>query len=321
MQRGHSGVIARPDIDALMAGDLGRWLEAQAVVREAAREKSNGRIVVSAFVVLPLAAFLLFGPAWGGQVKGFILLVAFGIAAAWTWHPRAVAIRQTKEGINTALAAALGLAYSHDTEPGHGFQRARSFAMVPGYTRSNFEDMWHGAIAGRAFSLHEAHLEQKRSSGKNTRYVTVFRGPVMTIAADRTFHGVTLVERSGRHKRLGLFGEKEELTFDDRVLARVDMVHPGFEDEFTIYSTDQVEARYLVHPAYVERMIALEAAFAGQKIRTLFMDGEITVVLEAGNMFESGQMDAARDRAMVEACVAQFMAMADLAASLNEGRG
>lgn len=303
-----------------MAGDLGQWLQAQAVVRDNARRESNSRFWKAAPIFVPLA-IAVFALGWGGQFTMFVLFAVGGGLGVWAYGPRAQAIRQTKEGINSALARALGVEYSHVTGAGQGFERAKGFAMVPGYTRCNFEDRWEGMIAGRAFSLHEAHLEQKRSSGKNTHYVTVFRGPVMTVAADRAFHGVTLVERSGRHKRFGLFGEKEELTFDGQVMVRIDMVHPQFEDEFTIYATDQVEARYLVHPIYVERMIALEQAFAGQKIRTLFKEGEITVVLDAANMFESGQMDAGRDREMVETCIAQFMAMADLAGSLNEVRG
>jgi hypothetical protein len=32
-------------------------------------------------------------------------------------------------------------------------------------------------------------------------------------------------------------------------------------------------------------------------------------------------LEAARDREMVETCIGQFMAMADLAGSLNEARG
>lgn len=303
-----------------MAGELGQWLERQALVREDARAKSNSRLVTAAFVVLPLAAFVLFGPGWDGQLKMWIIGLAGAGAGWWVYAPRARAIRETKEGINASLAAALGLDYAHDTEAGLGFERARAFAMVPHFSRSSFEDMWSGAIGERQFTLHEAHLQQRRQSGKNSHYVTVFRGPVMTISADRRFHGTTLVERAGKHKKFGFFGEKDELEAGGLALAKVDMVHPGFEDQFTVYSSDQVEARYLVHPTYIEKMIALEEAFSGKKIRTLFHEGEVTVVLESSNMFESGGMDAARDREMVETCVSQFMAMADLAAALNEGR-
>ena len=191
--------------------------------------------------------------------------------------------------------------------------------LGPQHDRANFEDLWYGNLAGQAFTLHEAHLEDERGSGKNRHWVTVFRGPIITIGFARKFHGVTLLERSGRHKKFGLFGEKEELEMaDGTVLAIADMVHPDFEDAFTVFTTDQVEARYLVHPVYIERLIALEASFSGQNIRTLFRDGQLTVVLKTDNMFESGSLDARRDRDMVEMCVGQFMAMAGLATALNE---
>lgn len=310
-------MIERPDVDALMAGDLGAWLQGQAQVREEARDKSNWRLVKSAFVVLPASALLLFGFDLGEFAAWLIGAMGIG-AGVWIYAPRAKAVRQTKEGINAALARALGLEYSHDLEPGTGFIRATTFGMVPHFHRSTFEDLWSGELGGRAFTLHEADLKQRRQSDKNTRYVTVFRGPVMTIACDRQFHGTTLVERANKHRKFGFFGEKDSLEIADLDLTKVDMVHPGFEDEFSIYSTDQVEARYLVHPTYVERLIALEQAFSGKKIRALFHDREVTVVLEASNMFESGSLDARRDREMVDTCVAQFTSMADLAATLND---
>ncbi len=311
-------MIARPDIDELLGGELGEWLQCQSLVRDESREKSNSPLVMAAFVVLPLAAFLLFGPVFSGTFKLWIIGAACMGAAVWVYAPRAKAIKQTKEGINSALARALGLDYQHDTQPGMGFARAQAFKMLPSFDRSNYEDMWSGEIGGRAFTLHEAELKQRRLNGKNTHYVTVFRGPVMTISSDRQFHGITLLERAGKHRKFLFFGEKDSLTIGGRELRKVDMVHPEFEDEFTIYATDQTEAHYLVHPAYVEKVIELERAFAGKKIRTLIMDGELTVVLEAKNMFESGSMDAGRDREMIETCINQFMSMAELAAALNQ---
>lgn len=313
-------MIERPDVDALMAGELGQWLQGQALVRQEAAAKSNARFVKAAVVFFPLAIGLA-ALGWSAQLTMFILFFAAVGLGIWAYNPRAQAIQQTKEGINTALARALGLSFSSKSGETTGFLRASTFRMLPGYTRKSFEDLWSGEVGGRAFSLHEAHLEQKRSSGKSSHYVTVFRGPIMTIAAGRRFNGVTLVERSGKHQRFGFFGEKEELAVGGVTLARVDMVNPQFEDEFTIYSNDQVEARYLVHPTYVEKLIALEGAFAGRKIRTLFAEGELTVVLETVNMFESGNMDASRDRELVETCITQFISMAELAGSLNEERG
>ena len=312
-------MIEAPDVERLMAGPLGQWLAVQAGVRVAAKAKSNWRFTWSAAVLMPVLALLWFGFDWAGGVQVLLSMVLLVGAGVWSYAPRAQAIKETKSGINAALADALGIAYSHDCPAGHGFNRALAHKMLPSHDRANFEDLWHGELAGQAFTLHEAHLEEERGSGKNRHWVTVFRGPIITLGFARNFHGVTLVERSGRHKKFGFFGEKDELKMEDgTVLAKADMVHPDFEDAFTVFTTDQVEARYLVHPTYIERLIALEASFTGQNIRTLFRDGELTVVLKTDNMFESGSLDARRDREMVEMCVAQFMAMAGLAQSLNE---
>lgn len=309
-------MIERPDVDALMAGELGQFLQAQVQVRQDAKAKTNQRYLMSAAGMIPLVLVLFFLPIgefkiWGSVIAGM---------GAWWWsrQPIMAAKKQTKSGINEAIASALGLNYVHDCESGHGFLRAKSHKMFPSYTRANHEDLWSGDMAGLPFSLHESHLEERRGSGKNSRWVTVFRGPVITIGFARSFHATTLLERSGRHRRFGFFGEKDELKVDGAVLDKADMVHPDFEDAFTVYTNDQTEARYLVHPTYIEKLIALEQAFRGQGIRTLFKDSELTIVLKTENMFESGSLDHNLDRAMVQMCVSQFMAMADLCAQLNE---
>lgn len=310
-------MIEKPDVDALMAGELGQWLETQVSVREEARLKTKRRFIWLAVGVAGLFAVLTIAPV-SDQLRLFLTFAPAMFGAVWAWHPRGEAIKATKTGINEAIARALGIEYAHDCDPSVSFVRARDHKMFASYSRSSFEDLWHGDLGGLPFSLHEAHLQRKEGSGKNSRWVTVFRGPIITIAGARPFHGVTLLDRSGKHRKMLWFGEKETLELDGVELARADMVHPDFEDAFTVYTNDQVEARWLVHPTYIEKLIALEDAFNGRDVRALFKDGELTIVLSSGNMFESGSIDATRDRANVERCIDQFMAMAELAASLNE---
>ena len=310
-------MIERPNVDAMMAGELGQWLQTQAGVRDEAREKSNMRFVWAAVIALPVLGFLWFTPI-SEMFKFFLTAACLMFGSYWGYLPRAKAIKDTKTGINSALAQALQITYSHDCNPSHGFERAVRHKMIDGFTRSSFEDLWSGELGGSHFILHEAHLERKEGSGKNSRWVTVFQGPIITITCNREFHGVTLVERSGRHKKFLFFGEADDITLEGVALSRADMVHPDFEDAFTVFTSDQVESRYLVHPTYIERLIELENAFSGKNIRTVFKDRELTIVLSTKNMFESGSMNASRDREMVEKCVSQFMAMAELASALNE---
>lgn len=309
-------MIERPDVNALMAGELGQFLQGQVAVREEAGAKSRRRYFICAAILVPLLAVVWFSPL--GGFRFFLTFVAAMGAVWWSSLPVMAAKRATKAGINAAIARALGLDYQHDCDATEGFARAKAHQMVPAYSRARFEDLWRGEIGGLPFTLQEAHLEKRQGSGKNRRWVTVFRGPVISIGCARDFHATTLVTRSGHHRKFLFFGEADEITLDGQVLQKADMVHPDFEDAFSVFTTDQTEARYLVHPAYIERLIALEHAFRGKDITTLFKDGELTIVLKTENMFESGAIDHRRDREMVETCVSQFMAMAHLCAQLNE---
>ena len=313
-------MIERPNVDTLMAGPLGEWLARQAVVREEAKRKSNRRFGIAGIVVLPVLALFwvaqMFGN-WNEELKMFLSFAGLVGGGGWAYAPRAKAIKETKRGINQAIAESLGLTYADSFEPGLGFELAKTYQLVPSYDRSSFEDLWSGDLGGRAFTLHEAHLEERRGSGKNRRYVTVFRGAILTIAFDRQFHGTTLLARQNKHRKW-FGGERDSVTFDGHRLDIADMVNPEFEDMFTVWTDDQVESRYLVHPQYCEKLVEVERAFGGQNVRTLFKGGELAICIESGNMFESGSLDASQDRARVETCVAQFMSLVGLCEALNQ---
>jgi hypothetical protein len=88
-------------------------------------------------------------------------------------------------------------------------------------------------------------------------------------------------------------------------LKRVGLEDPKFEKVFEVYGSDQVEARYLVHPVLMERLLDLEASFHGQKLRCAFEYGDLLIAVEGGNLFEPGDLfkplpDPARARRIVE---------------------
>lgn len=310
-------MIERPDPDVLLAGDLGRWLAGQDAERrristKVARIKRFGWIAGG---IATLIALVL-----GRGNPGPIVMTA-GVFAMLTGAAvmtiKQPVLRQMKGAINQAIASALGLQYTAQAPPGDNFARAKAFEMLPSHNQTHFEDRWWGDIAGRPFSVHEAVLRRRTGSGKNRRTITVFAGSLMSIGFARAFTGTTLIERQGRHQSW-FGGEKQEITLGGTVLQRADMVDPRFEDAFGVWSNDPVEARYLVHPEYVERLIGIEEAYAGKNIRALFHGGELLIVLESGNLFESGSLDAADDRRLIEQTIHQFATLAELAARLNE---
>ena len=309
----------RANVQGLMSGELGNWLTEQQTMREEAKKKANNRWFYSGIAALPVAGFILFLPFDLGFFRYFLILfLGFGVFA-WGYGPISEAKKTIKVGINSAIARDLGISYSHDVEPGEEYEAARRYGLLPSYQRDSQEDRWFGELEGHPFNLYEAHLEQRRGSGKNRRWVTVFRGAIIDIGFGRPFHSTTLLQRKGKHKKwFGLGGRADHADFGGHRLDYVDQVHPDFEGVFEVWSDDQVEARVLIHPTYVEHLIELERVFDGDAVRALFRAGEVIIAIESGNMFESGSMNAEDDAAKVAKTSEQFAAMARLATAINQ---
>jgi hypothetical protein len=311
-------MIERPDADTLLAGPLGSWLSGQSSERAEARVQAQFRflLAVGAAAAVAFAAILYSGEI----VIALQLGGAIGIGGyAWSeWAKRPV-VNRIKDGINGAIAQALGLSYALTVRDESDFERARAFALVPSFDNRKLEDEWAGEVGGRPFHLHEAKLTEERGSGKSRRTVTVFTGVIMAVGFARDFTGTTLIARKGSHKRFfGLIGEDKETISPNGVqLQQIDMVDPRFADSFSVWSNDPVEGHYLIDPLYVEKLVAIEQAFAGDKIRALFAGGQLLIVLEGGNLFESGSLDAGEDRRLLEQSIAQFGTLADMAIQLN----
>ena len=302
-----------------MKGELGNWLGQQSDMRAQAKEAAYSRWTWGAAGLMPVLAFLWFGPFFGGGLSVMISIMAIAGVSAWGYQPIANAKKAIKIGINSAIAQSLGVQYAHDLEPGGEFEACRTYGLVPDYDRSDFEDRWFGDIEGHGFELYEAHLEERRGSNKNRRWVTVFRGAIIAMEFGRPFHSTTLLQRAGKHKKwFGLGGRKDNVKFRGHRLDIVDQVHPAFDDVFELWSDDQVEARVLAHPSYVEHLIAVEKAFQGDAVRALFTRGSLVIAVESQDLFESGSLDSAGDEARVSEAAKQFEALAGLALAINQ---
>ena len=309
-------MIERPDVDTLLAGPLGAWLREQENVREDAKKTMRSRRFKVLVVLLPLAAFVLIAFSFdlAPVIWGTFVLGALGFG--WAYMPIMNAVKAVKVGINDAIADALGLSYSHDCEPGMPFELAKACKVLPSHDRAHFEDEWRGHFGTIPFSVHEAKLEEKRGSGKNSRWVTVFHGLVMSIGYSKRFLGTTILVKDNAYRKFW-GGQSDSVKVNGTQLDYADMTHPDFEDRFDIYTSDQVEARDLIDPLYVERLIAVEKSYHGDDVATIFHEGSLVVTLKTGNMFESGSIEASDDRTKIEQTVDQFMRLSDLAKELN----
>jgi len=249
------------------------------------------------------AALAIVVGIWAGDaMAGFVVVFMAGIAT-WiiAYQPLAKVGRKLKQEYCAAIAEAIGAGFTLEGFDPPAFERLRRLRLVPGFSRSKFEDLFVGAHKGASFALYEGHLEQRSTDSKGrTRYTTVFRGQLIRMHFPRDFLGVTIVRRDA-----GVFNAFGGGDHGGRKLERVRLVDSRLEKAFEIWSTDQVEARYLLHPVMMERLLQLETSLHGKRLRCAFEDGDLLVAVEGGDLFEPGDLfkplvDPTRARRIVD---------------------
>jgi hypothetical protein len=225
---------------------------------------------VAACIVLPLMIF-----KHDGDIVYFALMIVL-VFAGIAYIPVGKFEKRCKTEALTALAGALGMTYACEDFDPPNLEKLREFSLVEGWDDESHEDLFAGTRAGSAFQLYEAHL----TTGTGKERETVFRGQVITVAFPKTFLGITVVNREGVHRWTWTLGKPKPK------LQKVGLESSQFERIFEVQGTDQVEARYLVHPVFMEKLMAVEAANAGKNIRCVFDEGDLIIVIEGSDLFE-----------------------------------
>jgi hypothetical protein len=187
----------------------------------------------------------------------------------------------TKDNIVGGVCRFLGWTFTEKIEKPANFETFELIGLITkNHTRSSFEDMMAGEAHGADFQFYEAHLERREGSGKNRKWVTKFRGQLLALKFDQDFLGKTVVLRDGGWLQSKKKGD----------MKRVGLVDPVFEKIFEAYGTDQVEARYLLTPTFMQRLVDLETSVNGSKIRFGFIGGQLLIAVETANRYEPGSM-------------------------------
>lgn len=266
---------------------------------EAVKKFKTGVVIsIAVAAAVAVGAGLMTQELGPGLIFG---LVAVVIGLVIAYQPLAKLAKKLKQEYCAAIAEAMGASYAIAGFSPPALPRLKSLKLLPSYDRSNFEDLFSGAHKGARYELYEGHLETRSTDSKGrTRYTTVFRGQLIRMHFPREFLGVTIVRRDA-----GVFNAFGGGQLDGKKLERVRLVASEFEKAFEVWGTDQVEARYLLHPVMMERLIALETGLHGKRIRCAFEGGDLLVAVEGGNLFEPGDMfkplvDPSRARRIVD---------------------
>ena len=104
---------------------------------------------------------------------------------------------------------------------------------------------------------------------------------------NKRFSGRTVIKRDR-----GVIGEWASNLFGHgEGLEKVSLEDPQFQREFDVLSSDQVEARYLLTPAFMDRLLRLQALFKGARLQASFYDDRLFMMIESSlDRFEPGSI-------------------------------
>ncbi len=272
----HFARIFADEIQPALAAREGDRL---AAVARARQTRWIGGAIIAAGALVGLALLKMPAVAVVAGIAGFGVI-------GWGMNDVGRLAREAKALIVQPVARQFGLTFEPVPGVVDSIQRHRELGIVPGWDRSSFEDRLTGKRREVDFELFEAHLEEKRtttdSKGRTqTTWVTVFRGQCLRLDFHKTFYGRTLVTRdAGIFNRFG----------GGAGMQRAGLEDPVFEKIFEVYTTDQVESRYLLTPDLMQKLVDLEKTFRGGKLKACFDGGEMLITLQGGDLFEPGSM-------------------------------
>lgn len=148
------------------------------------------------------------------------------------------------------------------------------------------EDYVYGRIGDTELQFAEVHAQEVvRRTKKRTEYRTIFRGLLMEADFNKNFNGKTIVLPDLAQKLLGALGQFFQ-SFDSGYGDLVKLENPEFEKLFVVYSSDQIEARYILTPGLMDRIVDFRNK-TGRKIYISFVDSKVYVAIPYNkNLFE-----------------------------------
>jgi hypothetical protein len=141
--------------------------------------------------------------------------------------------------------------------PEYEFISSELFTTRP--DRYKTQDLVSGTADKTSFWFAEVHAEYKTETrdknGTKTTWHTIFKGIVFVADFNKNFNVSTVVRPKGIADAIGSWFSKNVFSFGNSQMVQLE--NTVFDEIFATYSKDQIEARYILTPAMMERILNL----------------------------------------------------------------
>jgi hypothetical protein len=273
----------RTSFEQFLRGDV----QAELVAMEALRRKTLWTLVAGWTLTLAVAAGLLLQFGDSESIRDGVVFAA--IVALVALH--VFVFEPYRSGFKTRVICPLIRAYhgSLSYTPDGGisrveFEAARMFREIE-LTDFSSEDLVAGRIGVTPFHFSEVRASRVTGIGRNRRETEIFSGLFFIADFNKHFSGATYVLPDLAQRLLGSLGQSLQ-AMNSRYGELVKLEDPEFERLFAVFGSNQIEPRYILSSALMERIVAYRKR-GGHVLRLAFVNDRLYVAISlTRNLFE-----------------------------------
>jgi hypothetical protein len=242
----------------------------------------------------------------GSPLLFIVFLTAFGFVFGWIYAVSGPSERYAS-AFKSKLVPHLLRAYGelrHSIGPVPPLGRLIDLGLLPGHDKVTVDDVFSGTYRDHAVRISEMALTRKGSKSD----VTVFQGVLIDVAVTTPFRGLTIAVDEADHGGSA---------WTEHGLMRVRLEDPVFDELYSVYGSDQVEARAVLTPAVMVRLLGMSDArgFHPPRFMTDGMRMSFAVYrIHGAGLFEPPGLeshDATEQLASLEADLAMIFGLVD----------
>ena len=297
-------------------------------VFERTRKTKFSQCFLYEIIVLSVLTVLLMS---SGYIRGLYYEIACGLLVLTLilipYFMNKNFVKMLKDGCMKSLTKVFGdvvWEQGKDMIPSSDLKESELFGY---FNRRSTDDEFRGCYNDVNFVISETHLINQTGSGKNKRRATVFKGIVISFKFNKTIKNKTIITtkwdmNTSKTSKwmafislipilgyiyfvpeksviiptiiilfvvvlIAIFGRNEK----QEKLEKVNLEDPVFGKNFNVYSSDEVESRYLITTAFMERFNNLNTAFGSRMAKCSFFEENIMFAITTyKNLFEIGNL-------------------------------
>ncbi|MBR3501834.1 MAG: DUF3137 domain-containing protein [Alphaproteobacteria bacterium] len=209
---------------------------------------------------------------------GFAISLSALVAAAVTGPIYKYKKRAKNSGIMKEFASFFGT-FEYEFEQSLPDDLLEYSHLFKSFTHNFGDDFFSGSFDDVGICIAEEKLQREIRTKKRRRKITVFKGICVLLDMNKPFVCRTVVLKDG-----GILNAIKRISG----MQKVHLEDIYFEKIFEVFSDDQIEARYLLTTAFMERVLKLRDLFGGKSIQFSFFNDKLLFAIPTRkDMFEA----------------------------------